>query len=71
MDVFIVRAGQRIRVGMVPGISSRIIMLRPDLVGSSTTLQFEVHPIGSNAHPLSETVTVHPGDVIRLTIPPT
>jgi len=55
----------------VPGLSSRILMVRPDLIGYGTELQFEVHPIGGRSNPISETITVHPGDVIHLTIPPT
>jgi hypothetical protein len=71
MDVFVVRGGQRIRLGMVPGLSSRILSLRPDLVGYGTELQIEVHPIGGRGNPITETISVHPGDVIRVTIPPT
>jgi len=71
MDVFIVRSGgDRVRIGMVPGLSSRILMVRPDLVGYGSEVRFEVHPIGGRANPTSETMTVHPGDVIHLTIPP-
>lgn len=70
MDVYIVRSGQRIRIGTVPGLSSRILMVRPEIVGLGTEVQFEVHPIGSAQNPISETITVHPGDVINLTIPP-
>lgn len=71
MDVFIVRGGQRIRIGSVPGLTQRILTLRPDMVGYVTEMQFEVHPIGGRGNPISETITVHPGDVIHLTIPPT
>ncbi len=70
MDVFVVRAGQRIRLGMVTGLSSRLFMLRPDIVGNANELQFELHPIGGRGNPRTETITVHPGDVIELTIPP-
>ena len=71
MDVFIVRSGgDRVRIGMVPGLSSRILMVRPDLVGYGSDVRFEVHPIGGRGNPISETMTVHPGDVIHLTIPP-
>ncbi len=70
MDVFVVRGGQRIRVGMVPGLTSRIVMLRPDLVGYGSELRFEVHPLGGRGNPITDTMTVHSGDVIHLTIPP-
>jgi hypothetical protein len=71
MNVFLIRGGQRIRLGTVPGLTSRILMVRPELIGYGTELQFEVHPIGGRSNPISETITVRPGDVIHLTIPPT
>ena len=70
MDVYVRRQGQRIRIGMVPGLSTRVLMLRPDIVGNISELQFEMHPIGARQNPISERITVHPGDVIELTIPP-
>ena len=70
MNVYLVRSSQRIRLGTVPGLTSRVIMLRPEYVGYGADLQFEVHPIGGQGNPITETVSVHPGDVIRLTIPP-
>jgi hypothetical protein len=70
MDVFLIRGGQRVRLGMVPGLSSRMLMVRPELIGYGTEVQFELHPIGGRGNPLSETITVRPGDVIHLTIPP-
>jgi len=70
MNVFLIRGGQRLRLGMVPGLTSRILMVRPELIGYGAELQFELHPIGGRENPVSETITVHPGDVIHLTIPP-
>jgi hypothetical protein len=70
MNVFVIRGGQRIRLGTVPGLTSRILMVRPDLIGYGTELRFELHPIGGRSNPVTETITVHPGDVIHLTIPP-
>jgi hypothetical protein len=71
MDVFIVRGGQRIRLGMVPGLSSRVLMVRPEVIGYSQEVRFEVHPIGGRSDPVTETISIHPGDVVHLTIPPT
>jgi hypothetical protein len=70
MNVFLIRGGQRIRLGTVPGLSSRILMVRPELVGYGTELRFELHPIGGRSNPISETITARPGDVIELRIPP-
>lgn len=70
MTVYLIRGGQRIRLGMVPGLTKQILMVNPDLVGYGTDLRFEVHPIGGRGNPISETISVKPGDVINLTIPP-
>lgn len=71
MDVFLIRSsGQRIRLGMVPGLSQAILMLPPEYVTIGADLQFEVHPIGSRANSISERVSARPGDVIQLVIPP-
>jgi hypothetical protein len=69
-DVFIVRGGQRIRLGMVPGLSSRVLMVRPELIGYGQDVRFEVHQIGGRGDPLTETISVRPSDVVHLTIPP-
>src|SRR2546426_11335286 len=70
MNVFIIRGGQRIRLGTVPGLTSRILMVRPELIGYGTEVQFELHPIGGRSNPVSEAINVRPGDVIHLAIPP-
>src|SRR2546422_9342801 len=61
MDVFLIRGGQRVRLGMVPGLSSRILMVRPDLIGYGTELRVELHPIGGRANPDPETIPPRPG----------
>src|SRR2546426_12543854 len=70
MNVFIIRGGQRIRLGTVPGLTSRILMVRPELIGYGTEVQFALHPIGGRANPLTETINRRPRDRLRLTIPP-
>src|SRR5207237_1999762 len=67
MDVFIIRGGQRLRLGMVSGLSSRILMVRPELIGYGTEVQFEVHPIGGRGNLITETLSVMPVVVIHLT----
>ena len=70
MNVYLIRGGQRIRLGTVPGLSKQILMVKPELIGYGTEVQVEVHPIGGRGNPISETISVKPGDVIQLTIPP-
>ena len=70
MNVFVLRFGQRIRLGTVTGLSSQVFTIPPDVVRDSPQLQFELHPIGGRANPRTETIMVQPGDEIELTIPP-
>src|SRR5260370_17497436 len=63
MDVFIVRGTQRIRLAMVPGLSSRVLMVRPELIGYSQAVRFAVHPTGAPANPLTHTTPPRPHTV--------
>ena len=38
--------------------------------GIVTSIEFELHPIGGQGNPITESISVHPGDVISLRIPP-
>lgn len=69
-DVFVLREGQRIRLGMVAGLSTQVFTIPPDIVRSSPQLRFELHPIGGRGNPRTETISVLPGDEVELTIPP-
>jgi hypothetical protein len=70
MNVFVLGAGQRVRLGFITGLSTLVFTLPADIVRISPQLRFEIHPIGTNRNPISETITVMPGDQITLTIPP-
>jgi hypothetical protein len=70
MNVYLLAAGQRIRLGMVTGLSTQVFTLPDHIVRVASQLQFELHPIGGRRNPISETITVMPGDQVVLTIPP-
>ena len=70
MNVFVLGAGQRVRLGFVTGLSTQTFTLPADIVRISPQIRFELHPIGTNRNPISETITVIPGDQVTLTIPP-
>jgi hypothetical protein len=71
MEVFVIRAGvQRVRIGMVRGLSTATFMVRPELVRIGGDIQFAVHPIGARGNAVSQQMSARPGDVIHLTIPP-
>jgi len=69
MNVYVLRGGQRIRLGMVPGLSTQVFTI-PAYIVRSSPLQFELHPIGGLDNPRTETISVQLGDEVRLTIPP-
>jgi hypothetical protein len=70
MNVYVLAASQRVRLGMVGGLSTQVFEIPRDIVMISAQLRFEVHPIGGRRNPISETITVMPGDQVQLTIPP-
>ena len=70
MDVYVRATGSRVRLGMVNGLSSAVFTIPADIVRSSPQLRFELHPIGGRRNPISETITVMPGDQVKLTVPP-
>ena len=70
MDVFAVRSGQRVRLGMATGNSKTNLTIAPALVGGLTTLRFIADPIGGSRASVSQDITVAPGDTVVLTIPP-
>ena len=70
MVVYVLLDAQRIRLGTVTGLSTQVLTLPDYIVRGSPQLRFEVHPIGGRGNPITETISVRPGDVIHLTIPP-
>lgn len=70
MDVFVWSSATRVRLGMVSGMTTTVFTIPPDIVKISPQVRFELHPIGARRNPISETITVMPGDQVKLTIPP-
>jgi hypothetical protein len=55
---------------MVSGGHTEVLTIPAAFVHVSTDLRFETRPIGSQAGPRTETITVSPGDQVTLMIPP-
>ena len=70
MVVYAVSGGQRIRLGLATGHSSNSFTIPRHLVRGAGPIRFLADPIGGNRSPVSEEMTVQPGDVVTLTIPP-
>jgi hypothetical protein len=69
-DIYVVRSGQRIRLGTVTGNSKATFTIPASVVGAVTSLRFIADPIGAPRQPVTEEITVSPGDRVVLTIPP-
>ena len=70
MTIYAIRSGQRVRLGVAPGNSPTTFTIPANLIFGATPLRFLADPIGSNRTPVSDEITVQPGDQVRLVLPP-
>lgn len=70
MVIYAVSSGQRIRLGLVTGNSTKTFTIPRYLAGGAGPIRFLADPIGGNRTPVSEEMSVQPGDLVTLTIPP-
>ena len=69
MTIYVYRSSQRIRLGQATGNSTTRFTIPPNLLFGSTPLRFQADPIGGNRTPISQEISVSPGDEVMLTIP--
>jgi hypothetical protein len=71
MDIYVVHSGQRLRLGLANGNGTTdFVIPRAIITGPSIQLRFVADPIGGTHSPVSDEITVSPGDAVQLTIPP-
>jgi hypothetical protein len=70
MTVYVLVNGQRIRLGIAPGLKTTVLTIPRYLVASTSTLRFVADPIGGNRMPVSEQIDVSPGDQLVMVINP-
>lgn len=70
MVIYAVRSSQRVRLGSVPGVSTRTFTIPDSMVGAGTPLRFQADPIGSDRAPVSHEVHVREGDQVQMYVPP-
>lgn len=70
MTIYVVRGGQRVRLGMATGLSRSRFTIPSGIVFGSTSLRFLADPVGSTATPVSEEISVSEGETVVLRIPP-
>jgi hypothetical protein len=70
MVIYAVSGSQRVRLGIATGNSTQTFTIPRYLVRGAGPLRFLADPVGSDRAPVSEELTVQPGDLVTLTIPP-
>ncbi len=71
MTVFVMTGtANRVRLGLVTGTSTQRFTIPAYLVRRGESLRFLADPVGSSRTPVSEEMSVAPGDAVTLTIPP-
>jgi hypothetical protein len=70
VNVYVVRGGQRVRLGTVTGNSTQVLRIPEFLLSGATPLRFLADPIGTQRQPVSDEIVVTPGDEVTLFIPP-
>jgi len=68
VDVFAVREGIRVRLGMVTSMSSSHFRLPQAFLVGSPNVQLRIDPIGSNSGFLTQSILVGPGQTVDLRI---
>jgi hypothetical protein len=70
MTIYVIEGARRVRLGLATGHAQTKFPLPKYLVRSITSIRFMADPIGSNRTPVSDQITVTPGDEVTLRIPP-
>jgi hypothetical protein len=70
MTIYVINGSRRVRLGMANGNRVTELPIPPHLVRGLAQLRFLADPIGGSRAPVSEEITVGPGDEVTLTIPP-
>jgi hypothetical protein len=71
MEVYVVRGGQRVRLGLAPGNETTRYTVSPAQFAGVGPTHFEAVPRIGLARPIgSEPVLLRAGDVVTLNIPP-
>ncbi len=70
MTIYALSQGARVRLGFAGGHSTSRLPIPAYLVQGGRQVRFLADPIGSSRAPVSEEISVEPGETVELTIPP-
>ena len=69
-NVYVIAGGSRQRIGTATGNGVKTLEIPHGVMFGATQLSFLIDFVGSQRTPISEAITVSPGDTVVLTIPP-
>ena len=67
--IYLLSGSQRVRLGVARGLTTSRFVIPGQYVFGPVALQFLADPIGSRVTPISERVSVAPGDAVEIIIP--
>lgn len=71
MTIYVLRDGiQRVRLGLSTGNTTQLFTIPADIIAGAGTLRFIADPVGGRRAPISDEISVRPGDKVTLIIPP-
>jgi len=71
MNIYVLSdGGGRRRLGTVTGNTNQTFVIPQDVIGPANSVRFLAEPIGANRAPVSNSLSVRPGQTVTLTIPP-
>jgi hypothetical protein len=68
--IYVWENSTRRRLGRVSGLSNETLLIPSSMVFGATPLRFQLDFLAGNRTPLTESITVVPGDTVILQIPP-
>lgn len=66
--IYLLSGGLTRRVGFVTGVSTRTFWVSAAELGVTGEIRLQAHPIGSRSSLTTETLLVHPGQLVRFTL---
>lgn len=70
MTIYVIEGSLRQRLGIAAGNSTTSFTIPSRLTRGPTLVRFLADPIGGRALPVTEDITVEPGDEVTMRIPP-
>jgi hypothetical protein len=70
MVIYAISGSQRLRLGLATGNSTKSFTIPNSILRGAGTLRFLADPVGGSRTPVSDELSVEPGEVVTLTIPP-